>query len=213
MTIALTRPDGIHILTRATLLQLADDEVLRVFAAGLLPNALAHIDASDQATWTLAHTLHQVEPQTYPLLLTLLVLDAEVSGVIDETRRVLSLPGFLTYRAGLSPEQFTFDMVRLPPLNPDGHYILNVAADFSCAIRLDLHPRLKVAGHVRVAISSSMHGPQRLQAAEHRLDRQLLAAELIAAAVAAGSRELSTPLTQAQQNRLIETIDKVGGLK
>jgi hypothetical protein len=46
-----------------------------------------------------------------------------------------------------------------------------------------------------------------LQATEHRLDRQVPTAELIATAVTAGSRELSTPLTEAQQNRLIETID------
>jgi hypothetical protein len=206
MTIALTRPDGVHILTKTPLLQLADDEVLRVFAAGLIPNALAQIEAPAQVAWTLAHTLHHVEPQIYPLLLALLVLDAEVSGVIGETRRVLPLPGFLAYRADLSSEKFTFDMVRLPPLNPDGHYLLNRAADFSCAIRLDLHPRLKVAGHVRVAISSSTHSPQRLPATEHRLDRQRLTAELIAVAVAASSRELSTPFTEAQQNSLIETI-------
>lgn len=211
MTIALTRPDGVHILTGATLLQLADDEVLRVFAAGLIPNALARIEAPDRAAWTLAHTLHHVEPQTVPLFLALLVLDAEVSGVINETRRVLPLPGFLTYRAGLSPDKFTFDMVRLPPLNPDGHYLLNGAADFSCAVRLDLHPRLKVAGHVRVAISSSRHSPQRLQDTEHRLDRQVPAAELIAAAVATASRELSTPLTETQQRTLIETINLSSG--
>jgi CO/xanthine dehydrogenase FAD-binding subunit len=212
MTIALTRPDGVHILTRATLLQLADDELLRVFAAGLIPNALAQIEAPDRATRTLAHTLHHVEPQTVPLVLALLVLDAEVSGVIGETRRMLPLAGFLAYRADLSSEKFTFDMIRLPPLNPDGHYLLNGAADFSCAVRLDLHPRLKVAGHVRVAISSSTHSPQRLQDTEHRLDRQAPAAELIVVAVAAGSQELSTPLTQAQQSSLIETIGGVGSV-
>jgi hypothetical protein len=186
--VTLTRSDGLHILTKATLPQLTGDQALGSFAEGLLLTALGqtHLPGRD-GEWTLAEALHHRGPQTNPLLTALLVLDAEVSAVVDDERRVFPLPGFLSYRANLPPDKFPLDTMRLPPLNPDGHYRLTVADDGFClAIRLDLHPTLKVAGHVRVAISGPTRSPTRLQAMEQRLDRQVLTAELIEAAIAGG---------------------------
>lgn len=188
--VTLTRPDGLHLLTRATWPQLVQDETLRGFAGGLLANALSQTDVPDD-DWTLAETLHHPGSQFYPLLAAFLVLDAEVSAVIDDERRVFPLPGFLTYRASLPPDKFPLDTLRLPPLNPDGHYRLSVTTDGFClALRLDLHPGLKVAGHVRLATSSPTQPPVRLQAVEHRLDRQILTAELIEAAITSGGMAL-----------------------
>lgn len=205
--ITLVRPDGLHILTTATLPQMAGDEMLLEYADGLVPAALESIRLADDS-YTLANALQQAEPHMKPLLIALLVLDAEVRAVIEDKSAVIPLPGFLTYRSSLSPDKISLSTLRLPPVNPDGHYLLSVddRGSFYFAIRLDLHPRLKVAGHVRIAVSSTGRLPQRLQETEHRLDRQVLAARLIEAAVAAGSEELSSPLTGLEQAKLVEAL-------
>ena len=84
MQITLTRPDGLHILTRATLQRLAEDNTIRIFAEGLLLQALTELLLTDQATWSLAEALHHVDSTRINALLTvLLVLDAEVNAVLS----------------------------------------------------------------------------------------------------------------------------------
>lgn len=205
--VTLVRSDGLHILSKATLAQLADDKTLRDFAAGLVPQALRQAGLFNDASRSLAGALYDTGLQTRPLFVALLALDAEVRAVVDDTRRALPLPGFLTYRPRLSPDKFPLDTVRLPPLNPDGHYILAATGDGFCfAIRLDLHPRLKVAGHVRMAVSSPNHAPFRLQTMEHRLERQVLSRELIELTVLNPAEELTPPLSAAGKDRLIEVL-------
>ncbi len=205
----LSLPDGLHILARTPLSQLAEDETLLNFADGLILEALAHTTLPDGLAWTLTGALYHPGPQTNPLMVALLVLDAELRAVIDEEQRILPLPGFLTYRASLFPDKFPCDTLRLPPLNQDGHYLLSLTDDGFCfAVRLDLHPELKVAGHVRIAVSSPTRSPLRLQATEYRLDRQVLNRGLIEAAVTAGSEELLVPLTKAEQARLIARLNQ-----
>ncbi|MBN1218835.1 MAG: hypothetical protein JXM69_07905 [Anaerolineae bacterium] len=198
-----TRPDGLYISTHTTWPQLATDETLRSFANGLIPMALN----GHQETWTLAELLHHSGPQSYPLLTTLLVLDAEVNAVVEDKQPVFPLPGFLAYRSRLSPDKFPLSAVHLPPHNRNGHYLLSLASDGFCsAVRLDLHPKFKIAGHVRLAISSPTRLPVRLQATEHRLERQPLTEELIQTAIAVGSKDLPKPLTTAEQSRVAEVL-------
>lgn len=203
MSAVLTRPDGLYISTQATWAQLAANEVLHSFANGLIPMALN----GHPVAWTLAEVLHHSGPQVNPLLTALLVLDTEVNAVVDDKQPVFPLPGFLTYRSTLSLEKFPLQAIRVPPLNPDGHYLLSIANDGFCfALRLDLHPRLKVAGHVRLAASSPTRFPVRLQAIEYRLERQSLSKKLIQTAVTAGGETLSVPLTAEERFRLVETL-------
>ena len=130
--------------------------------------------------------------------------------MIDDEPRVFPLPGFLSYRARLPLEKFPLNTMRLPPLNPDGHYWLKTGLNsFCCAVRLDLHPGQKVAGHVRLAVSSSTRQPARLPAAEHRLDRHILQADLIEEAVLAGSRALAEPLTDAERVALLDALHEI----
>jgi hypothetical protein len=207
MSAILTRFDGLYISTHATWPQLATDESLRHFANGLIPTALHEEDTS----WTLAEILHHTGPQTYPLLTALLVLDAEVNAIVDDKQPVFPLPGFLTYRSKLSPDKFPLKAIRLPPFNPNGQYSLTTAnGGFCVAVRLDLHPGLKTAGHVRIAISSPTRSPTRLQALEQRLEQQVLTKELIQAAVTAPDEDLLKPLTIIEQTRLTEVLQ---GLK
>jgi CO/xanthine dehydrogenase FAD-binding subunit len=162
--------------------------------------------------WTLAQTLHDTGTQGYPLLVALLVLDAEVSTLVDDQQPVFPLPGFLSYRHSLPLDRFPVDAVRLPPVNPDTYCRLDCADDgLCCAIRLELHPRLKIAGHVRIALGSLTRVPVRLNAAEHRLERKALKAGLIDGAVAAAGEGLAVPLTNVEQAQVRATLLKVTG--
>jgi len=203
MTVTLLRPDGLHILARATVLQLAQDEQLQMFATGLVVQSLEPLlNAAPQTTLTQA--LHQTElPPANALLTTLLALDAEVSAVVDDETRKFPLSGFLSYRSRLLPDQYPLNTVRLPPLNPDGHYrLVTREPGHYLAVRLDIHPRLKVAGHVRIAVGSSARPPERLMAIEQRLDRQYLTQGQIDLALETGNEALPVPLTAVE----IETL-------
>lgn len=210
MSVTLLRPDGLHLLGKATLQQLSTDEPLQNFAGGLILTALAQTGSGYDPTQTLTEALYDISLPVNPLLVTLLVLDAEASVVAEDEQRIFPLPGFMSYRSRLSPDKFPINTLRLPPLNPDGHYLLATGNDDFClAIRLDLHPDLKVTGHVRLAVSSPTQAPTRLQATEHRLDRQKLTEELIETAVALENEDLAVPLTQGQQAKLIEALKKL----
>ena len=69
------------------------------------------------------------------------------------------------------------------------------------------HLRSGMAGHVRIAISSPTRPPVRLQAIEHRLERQVLEKELIRAAVVGANEDLLKPLTQVEEVRLVELLE------
>ena len=199
MTTTLTRTDGLYVSTHTPWPQLVTDETLCEFANGLIPKTLQYEDTS----WTLSELLHHTGYQTYPLLTALLILDAEVNAVVEDKQPVFPLPGFLTYRSKLSPEKFPLDAVRLPHLNSDGHYFLTIADDgFCAAIRLDLNPKLNLAGHVRIAISSPTRTPLRLRSLEHRLERQILNKELIQTAIIATNQNLPKPLSKDEQIHL-----------
>lgn len=194
MSITLVRPDGLHITTKATLNQLANDENLQAFADGLIPRILSHFDLTGEPSLTLAEALHQTGSPAIDALLTgLLVLDAEVNAVIDDETRVFPLPGFLTYRARLPLDQFPLNLMRLPPLNAGGHYRFAASEPYYMTVRLDLHPELMVTGHVRLAVAGPNQPPQRLSLIEARLDRKELDADLIEAALALG-RGVDQPL-------------------
>lgn len=195
--------DGLYISTHTPWPKLATDETLCEFANGLIPMTLQYEDTS----WTLSELLHQTGSQTYPLLTALLILDAEVNAVVEDKQPVFPLPGFLTYRAKLSPEKFPLDAVRLPVLNSDGHYLLTIANDGFCtAIRLDLNPQLNLAGHVRIAISSPTRTPIRLRTLEYRLERQILTKELIQMAILATNQNLPKPLSKDEQIHLNKVL-------
>jgi CO/xanthine dehydrogenase FAD-binding subunit len=154
--------------------------------------------------------LYASGPHIAPLLIALLVLDAEVNAVVNGKQPVFPLTGFLTYRSKLPPDKFPLNAIRLPPANPNGHYILATANDGFCsAVRLDLNPSLKMTGHVRIAISSPTRSPVRLQAIEHRLERQVLKKELIRAAVVGANKDLLKPLTQVEEVRLVELLERL----
>jgi len=206
MTATTTRTDGVYISTHTPWPQLVTDEILCEFANGLIPMTLQYEDTS----WTLSELLHHTGYQTYPLLTALLILDAEVNAVVDDKQPVFPLPGFLTYRSKLSPQKFPLDAIRLPVLNADGHYFLSMGNDgFCAAVRLDLHPQRKLAGHVRIAISSPTRTPLRLRALEHRLERQVLSKEIIQTAILATNQNLPKPLTKDEQihlNRILQGL-------
>lgn len=213
MEIALTRPEGLLISLEATLSQVAGYEALLQFADGLIPRALARGPA-ETYTRTLAEVLYQPNPQYYPLLAALLVLDAELKGTLDEETRLLPLPAFLSYRASLSPAKFPLETLRLPPLNPGGHYLLSITEAGAClAIRIDLHPQLAVAGHVRLAAAGPTRSPTRLPGAEQRLEWQVLDEARIAAALAATHADPAGPLTETEARQLAELLRRlaVGG--
>ena len=135
------------------------------------------------------------------------MLDAEIHTLVDEERRVLSLPGFLSYRANLPLDKVSLETLRLPPLNQGGRYAFTVSDNGAfLAVRLDLNPARNVAGHVRIAISSVTRPPIRLVAAEQRLERQVIDEQLIKAAIAAARADLPTPLTQIEQAELVEVL-------
>jgi hypothetical protein len=209
MPITLNQPDGLHLSTQATLAQLLDDEAVGAFADGLLQTALVQTFNVQPSTanLSLAEALHHSGPQTYPLLTALLMLDAEIHALVNEKQRVLSLPGFLSYRASLPLAKVPLETLRLPPLNPGGRYAFAVSDDGAfLAVRLDLNPTLNVAGHVRMAVSRVTHPPIRLVAAEQQLERRAIDEQLIEAAIAAASADLPIPLTQIERAELIKVL-------
>jgi hypothetical protein len=210
MVITHAQPDGLYLVTQATLAQLLKDEVARAFAGGLLHTALLKTCHLPPATCSLslAEALHRADSlQTYPLITALLVLDAEIHALIGEDRRILSLPGFLSYRASLPPDKVPLESLRLPPLNPGGRYAFAVADNGAfLAARLDLNSALNVAGHVRIAVSSITRPPRRLIAAEERLERQVLTEAVIKTAIAVGSADLPGPLTSIEEAELVEML-------
>jgi hypothetical protein len=207
------QPDGLYLSTQATLAQLLEDETVAAFADGMLHAALSETCNLQPTTCNLSlvEALHYTNgPETYPLLTTLLALDAEAQALVGEDRRVLPLPGFLSYRASLPSERAPLETVRLPPLNPGGRYAFAIAeAGVWLAIRLDLHEILRVAGHVRLAISSPTRPPLRLHSIEDRLERQAIEAGLIETAIAVGNEGLLVPLTSMEQATLVEALKKI----
>jgi hypothetical protein len=211
MVISHNQPDGLYLVTQATLTQLLEDEAVRAFANSLLHTSLLKTCNLHPPTCSLslAEVLHQADsPQIYPLITALLVLDAEIHALIGEDRRILSLPGFLSYRASLPPDKVPLESLRLPLLNPGGHYAFAMADNGAfLAVRLDLNPALNVAGHVRIALSSTTRPPMRLIAAEERLERQVLTEAVIKTAIAVGSADLPGPLTQIEEAALVEILN------
>jgi CO/xanthine dehydrogenase FAD-binding subunit len=211
MSITFNRPDGLYLSAQATLSQLLEDEALPLFAAGLLHTAVMTTLNVERSTFnlSLAEALHHTTgPETYPLLTALLALDAEVQALTEEKRRVLPLAGFLSYRASLPPDKAPLEAVRLPPLNPGGRYAFAGGVDKTClAVRLDLHETRRIAGHVRLAVSSPIRPPMRLHTVEDRLERQRVEAELIEAAVAARGEAL----TPAERVELVEMLKSLTG--
>lgn len=206
------RPDGLHISAPATLQQLAGDETLNQFAYGLVSRSLAALDLADSGARSLAEALYEPGPQAWPLVTALLVLDAEVNAVVGDDKRLLPLPAFLNYRAALPADRIKLTTVRLPPLNPNGHYRLVASASGGyLALRLDLHPKLGVAGHVRLAASGPGRAPERLRAVEQRLEWQVLSESLIDAALMTGSAEIVPPLPEQEQAELGRLLREVRG--
>jgi CO/xanthine dehydrogenase FAD-binding subunit len=206
------RPNGLHLSARATLQQLAGDETLNQFASGLVSQALACMDLADFGAGTLAEALYDPAPRPWPLLTALLVLDAEVNTAAGDDKRLLPLPAFMNYRAALPPDRVKLDTLRLPPLNLNGHYRLVAGASGGyLALRLDLHPKLGVAGHVRLAASGSGRAPERLRAIEQRLEWQVLSETLIETAVRAASADIVPPLPEQEQAELGRLLREVRG--
>jgi hypothetical protein len=201
-----TRPDGLYISADATWPQLAADETLCGFAGGLIPLAPHQTQAG--LSWTLAELLHQRGPQNYPLLTALLALEAEVNAIVDNKYPVFPLPGFLIYRSKLSPDKFPLYAIRLPRLRRTHEYCRMFQTDdgFCVAIRLGLHPQLKLAGHVCLAISGPQRSPVRLLAIERRLEQQVLNQEFIQSVVTTTIDERLKPLTATAQLRLVEAL-------
>ncbi len=202
MKIVTLENDGLNLNPQATLHQLHDQQEIQQFAEGFIPKALSQ-------TADLSPTLLQViqaDSMGQPTLYTvLLVLDAEIKTVVTGKLRRLPLLTFRSYQQKLQNIQPT--AVRLPPLNPDGHYHLETSAEgTTIAVRLDIHPEKGIAGHVRLAVSSPQRPPTRLIEGEARLDWQRLTPDLIDAAIETGSRNLSEPLTPAEQIGLREVL-------
>jgi len=201
VAVSLIQADGLHLNAQSPLTQLAADAAVIAFADGLLARALAPF-AGDETT--LAQALHQSAPKFGRLLAALLALDAEITAVAADELRVLPLPGFLSYRARLPLAQFPPQRLRLPPLNPGGHYALAATpAGNALAVRADIHPQLRVLGHVRVAVGGPDYAPARLRAVEQRLERQTLAEPLLAAALAVAAEALAQP-ELAQLSRVLQ---------
>ena len=208
-------PEGLRIPLEMSLAEMGQDELLSQFAMGLIPTALQHI----AATFPLSTALYQETSALYPLWTVLLALDAELEGVVEGTSRLFPLPGFFSYRASLTPDKISPRTLRLPPLNPGGHFILSpiasdshlspngrTPADGHLAVRLDLEPTSQILGHVRLAVSRPDRFPFRLRTIEHRLDRQVLTEAIVSVAVAEGQAKISPPLTTAEVEGLVQTL-------
>jgi hypothetical protein len=213
MPVTLNQPDGLHLAAQASLSQLLEDKTLQGFAGGLLHAALVHLLNGKRlpSTIPLAEALHYTGgPEIYPLLTALLALDAEIHSLLDEERRVLPLPGFMSYRDRLPLDKVPLETVRLPPLNPGGRYAFSVLdGEGYLAVRLDLHQTLRIAGHVRIALSNPAGPPLRLRAVEDRLERQVVEAELIETAITLENVRVTVPLTPMEQAALIEALKNI----
>ena len=211
MQVTLSRPNGLHILMKANLKQLVEDKTLSIFADGLVLQAIEKIEPSTRASLTLAEAVHQTElPQINALLCALLALDAEVNAVLEEETLVWPLPAFLSYRANLPLSKYPLNLLRLPPLNHGGHYLLSSSdEDRHLVARMDIHPHLKVMGHVRIATVSPTQYPHRLLALEHRLDRQELDEEIIEAAIIAEEKEKSATFTEVERAELRRILNRL----
>lgn len=211
-SIVLSQPDGLYLAAQATLAQLLEDKTLQGFADALLYTALTHLANGKRlpSNITLAEALHYAAgPEIYPLLTALLALDAEVYSLIGEERRVLPLPGFLSYRNRLPLDKVPLESVRLPPLNSGGRYAFSaLTGEGYLAVRLDLHETLRIAGHVRIVLSSPTRPPLRLHPIEDRLERQIIETALIDTA-AAEPEALTVPLSPIEQTTLIEALKKL----
>lgn len=207
MQIVQIRPDGLYLQPGATLQQLAEDETLASFAGGLLPKALEQAGLAEDQAASLEEALHHSEVAPERALVTaLLALDAELKLTVGDKLRLLPLPGFLSYRSRLPLANFPLDTVRLPPLNAGGYYLLaRTETEGFVAVRLDVHPKEKLAGHVRVVVSRPGVPPQRLLPVEHRLERQVLSKSLIQEAIRVGQESLA-PLEEAELSRLLESV-------
>lgn len=202
MTNSTLDPDGLRLPAGLTLAQVAEADVVRDFAAGLLVSALAQTVFSG----SLAEALHHPGPEGDPLLAALLVLDAEIEARVGGDRRMFPLPGFLSYRPSLPLDRFPLHSLRLPPLNPGGQFVFQpLTAQSFLAVRLDLHPVSRALGHVRLALTRPPTPPIRLYAVEHLLDRQFLTDELIERAIVA------EPLSPAEQAGLRAVLGGLGG--
>ncbi|GAB4422873.1 MAG: hypothetical protein Kow0031_01080 [Anaerolineae bacterium] len=202
-----SKADGLHLAAGASLARLLADDLLRPFADGLLPRAAAATLPGIAPNVSLTEMLFSPEPAFGGLLAALLALDAEVVANVNDDRRVWPLPGFLSYRSRLAahpPHE-----VRLPPLNPDGHYLLSTGGNRTLVLRFDMHPRLRVLGHVRIVITGKAP-PRRLAALEHRLERSVLTGPLlneIEIAGAAGDLEADP----AALSRLLSLLREFAG--
>jgi hypothetical protein len=209
MQIATIQPNGLHLPTSASLQQLGEDETLGQFAQGLIIRALPYANLAAGETITLAEALHDPSPRFYVLLTVLLALDAEVSTLVDDEIRVFPLPAFLSYRSALPLQKFPLHTLRLPSLNPEGRYRLAVETQACYAARLDLHPKLGVAGHVRLTISGPERTPVRLRVVEQRLEWHVLTSELIHSALLASNNEIMPPLSAGEQAGLVQILQQI----
>jgi hypothetical protein len=173
LLITQVKPDGLYINTAATLHRLIGDEHLQQFATGLVVNAITEAVAAENHLQTVHAVLFEQTGTFNGLLVACLALDAELKTVINDQQRIFTLAGFFSYRDRLA--EIPLPLLRFPSLNPDGHYLFAVIDQSSyMAVRLDLHPGLGVAGHVRIALGGAQRLPTRLRAIENRLERQVL---------------------------------------
>jgi CO/xanthine dehydrogenase FAD-binding subunit len=199
----------LHIDTSTTLNQLIADQELQRFADGVVVNAITEGVTADYHEQTIGELLLRESPAGHGLLTTLLILDAEINATINDETRVFPLAAFLNYRTRLQDVPLT--TLRCPPLNQDGHYLFSVTEENNyLAIRLDLHPTLRVAGHVRIATGGNHRLPQRLRRVEHRLDRQVLYHSQLEAALASKNlQQVVPPLSTTERERLATLLGQL----
>lgn len=196
MEISIMQADGLHLNAQATWLNLMDDEPLAAFADGLLKAGLAPLQSLG-ASVSLGEMLHHIEAETNPLWVVLLALDAEITAIVQTKRRAMPVPAFVSYRARMPLDTHPLSTVRLPPLNPDGHYHLRSDTDVWVALRYDQHPQKRVLGHVRVALSAESRAPLRLHATEDHLERKTPTPARLREAVQMGGQEASLSADEA----------------
>ena len=179
-----TKPDGLHVAAAASLRHLLADELFWNFADGLLSRVAAATLPDSGLDYPLCDLLYHQDTAYNGFLAALLALDAEVIATVNAERSVWPLPGFLSYRTQLA--EHPLDAVRLPPLNPDGHYLFTAIHGKTLIVRFDIHLDLRIMGHVRIAIGGTAIKPSRLQLIEHRLERTQLTGQLLAEIETAG---------------------------
>ncbi|MDM8528995.1 hypothetical protein QUF58_12420 [Anaerolineales bacterium HSG24] len=211
-TILTIQRDGIYLAPSATLVQLKQEPLLDEYATGLIPQAIARLNSDDGGEATLQNFLFQAEASSL-LFTTFICLDATLKTIVSDKIRVLPLPTFLNYRAKLAADGIIVNNLRLPPLNYGGHYLLKMDEALHCfAVRMDIQPKQRIAGHVRVVVSSAERPATRLENTERRLTWQPLSQSLIEEAIEFGSVSLSSPLSaqekQHLQMLLVELIPK-----